>query len=370
MKVYLFPCIEKNIGDDLFVKILCERYPDVEFIISSKAMYGSLREIPNLTFSNKLERWNWLSSLGQNNKVKACISKVLQFLYKFRLPKFEIAVSIVGNAFKNEEYKGWKQSRWIRERMRLADKFYLLSTNFGPYKHKEWKDDFHNIFSSMTDVCFRDLYSYNLFSDLPNVRFAPDAVFSLGMHSHEKNKNVIISLIDCSFEARSQELKKATYSYEKKTIEIIKYLRIKGYTITLLNSNMEQDRPACNRILANLEEGTVSVIDYNGDLTEVFAIYEQSSYIIGTRLHTIVLGWLYGLKVLPIVYDIKVSNLLKSCSYDGEKAEITDLESITAEQIVSMMENNNYMIPKTVLSESQKQFDELDKKLMYKEKTI
>ena len=51
MKCYLFACIEKNIGDDLFVKIICDRYPDTDFVITSKAQYGSLKEISNLHFS-------------------------------------------------------------------------------------------------------------------------------------------------------------------------------------------------------------------------------------------------------------------------------------------------------------------------------
>ena len=34
------------------------------------------------------------------------------------------------------------------------------------------------IFKICTDICFRDKYSYNLFKDIENVRYAPDYAFS------------------------------------------------------------------------------------------------------------------------------------------------------------------------------------------------
>lgn len=344
MKVYLFACIEKNIGDDLFVKILCERYPNTDFIITSNAKYGTLAKIPNLKFSKKLKKWNWACSLEPKSRVKEIIARILEKYYALFLPKYNLGVSIVGNAFKNNEYTGWKQSHWIREKIKFVDKFYIISTNFGPYNNECWKKDFNKIFSKMADVCFRDEYSYNLFSQLPNVRYAPDAVMTLGHREHNMNNNVIISLIDCSLEGRSEKLKKATEIYELRMVETIKLLNKNGYKVTLLNSNTEQDRPCCNRILSSIDENIkINVVDYNGDLNEIFELYNNSSYVIGTRLHTIVLAWIYKTPVVPIVYDIKVSNLLKTCIFDKIKFDITNLKAITATDIVNAMKNNNFI---------------------------
>lgn len=364
MKVYLFACIEKNIGDDLFVTILCERYPDIEFVITSQAKYGSLKDIPNLVFCDVLEKWDWVSSLGKNSKIKTLIAKIIQIFYTFKLPKYEIGVSIVGNAFKNMKYTGWKQSRWIRERVKLVDKFYILSTNFGPYDDNRWKNDFERIFSQMRDVCFRDRYSYNLFSSLPNVRVAPDIVFTLGRRQHEKTNNVIISVIDCSFRARNESVKNAAPVYEQKMIETINILHQRGYKITLLNSNVEQDRPACDRLLERIDLDEVSVVDYDGNLDLIFDLYRQSSFVIGTRLHTIILGWLYNMPVVPIVYDLKVSNLLAVCSYNQRIFDITNLDLVSGEDIVDALENNHYVVSQNILDDAQKQFLKLDGVLM------
>lgn len=52
-KVLLMACIEKNVGDDLFIRIVCERYPNVDFYISDKANYPELNNISNLHFEKK-----------------------------------------------------------------------------------------------------------------------------------------------------------------------------------------------------------------------------------------------------------------------------------------------------------------------------
>ena len=367
MRVYLFACIERNIGDDLFVKILCERYPATEFVITSKAKYGSLERIPDLVFSDAVEKWNWASSLCPNSKLKSIVAKVFQTYYTLRLPKYKIGVSIVGNAFKNINYTGWAQSRWIRERIKLVDRFYIMSTNFGPYIDEHWKKDFDNIFPTMYDVCFRDKYSFDLFSNLSNVRFAPDAVFTMGKKHHENNKNVIISVIDCSFSARNENLKKAAPIFEKKIAETIDVLYQKGFTVTLLNSNTEQDKPACQRILKMVGSHDVSVVDYDGKLDSIFDLYKNSSFVIGTRLHTIILGWLYSMPVVPIVYDIKVSNLLNACSYNQNLFDITQLSCVTGLDIVEALVNNHFVISKDILVEAQNQFLKLDEVLSGRE---
>jgi len=368
MKVFLFACIEKNIGDDLFVKLLCERYPHVEFIISSQARYGSLERIPNLTFSDTLKKWGELSTRGSKNKLKALAAKLLQSCCRLALPRCDVGVSIVGNAFKNKEYTGWKQSRWIRDRIRLVKRFYLISTNFGPYSDERWRNDFDRIFPKMADVCFRDRYSYGLFSRHSNIRFAPDAVISMGKKKGAENdpKNVIISLIDCSFHARSEELRRACPGYEQKMCELTDKLVELGYSVTLLNSNTLQDKPACDRIVEKCvsgRSGKITVVNYDGDLDVISTLYENSSFVVATRLHTIVLAWLYGLPVVPVVYDIKVGNLLDACGFGGARFMIDSPADYGSEEILTAVKDYDFTLSQETVSLAQEQFSALDQEL-------
>lgn len=367
MKVYLFACIEKNIGDDLFVKLLCERYPNVDFVITTQARYGSLAKIPNLHFSKALERWMWVSGVNPSNPIKKLIAVCLKKVYKCLLPKYPVGISIVGNAFKNMDYTGWQQSQWIRERIHLVKRFYLISTNFGPYTDEQWKTDFDRIYPQMADVCFRDRYSYDLFRQLPNARFAPDAVISIGEQPNqsEDRKNVIISLIDCAFRARSEKLRAAASEFEEKMVQTAKRFLADGYKVTFLNSNMQQDRPACDRILAALgSRERVEVLDYEGDLDSIFQLYKEASCVVATRLHTIVLAWLHRIPVVPVVYDIKVGNLLEACSFNADKYNITDLTQVTAEDIYASAQKYAFTLSEEIISQSQLQFQEIDKEFL------
>lgn len=365
MKVYLFACIEKNIGDDLFIKTLCARYPQIDFLISAEAKYGSLEKIPNLKFSKTLAKWIWATSLNPQNQLKKLAARILCRFYGACLPNGDIGISIVGNAFKNLSYTGWKQSYWIRSRIDLVKRFYLISTNFGPYNDVRWKEDFERIYPRMADVCFRDKASYELFENLPNTRYAPDAVISLGMQSGNtvENKRVIISPIDCALRQRSEKLNNAASSYESKIAAAAKRFLSEGYTVTFLNSQAEQDRPACNRIMEQLDSPNVEVVDYDGNLEAVFELYQNSCCAVATRLHTIVLAWLHNIPVVPIVYDIKVANLLKTCGFSGKQYDIYTMDEVSADDILNAVQQYDFALSEDILNASQLQFREIDKVL-------
>lgn len=362
--ILLYACIERNIGDDLFIQTICNRYPEKCFIISSKAKYGSLLNVKNLKFSKVLECWMILDAISQEKKAKKIIANYIKKILQLFLGNYDIGVYIVGNAFKNKNYQGKEQLQWLVNRAKLTKEFYLISTNFGPFNDKRWIDDAKNIFSELKDICFRDIQSYDLFADLPNVRYAPDAILSLGKQKSKKNKmKVLISIIDCSFYARENWLKKQTNNYENKIFEIIKEFENLGYEIVLINSNAVQDGPASRRIFEKCNSPSVSIYDYDGDLDELLTLYEEAMYVIGTRLHTIVLAWLYELPVFPFIYDIKVENMLKSYSYKGGYAHIKDVDQLDVSTVFEILENGKCKIDEKIISDANLQFLALDERV-------
>ena len=362
-KVVLFACIEKNIGDDLFVKIVCNRYPNVEFVITSDANYGSLSNIPNLNFDNKIKKWIWASNIGQKSAFKSMIGHVLCLYYKLRMPKYGYAVNIVGNAFKNMSYEGWLQSRWMRERLRLVKEYILISTNFGPYTDSRWKKDFDTIFSTVTDVCFRDIASFELFKNIPSVRYAPDAVLSLGKQTHNKGgKTVIISVIDCLMPQRGTRLNESAKCYESLMSKCADFYAKNGFSVVLLNSNTDQDNDASRRILEGCKEKEqIRIFSYKGNIEEIMELYSSTQKVIATRLHTIILAWLFDIPVIPVVYDIKVGNILKSYGFTGEKYDIDGLENVQTEQIDHSFEKYDYKISDDLIKQANEQFEVLDR---------
>lgn len=366
MRVIIFACIEKNIGDDLFISTVCNRYPWIDFYISSDAEYLSTNNIPNLYYDNNIALYLRYCEASSKSNIKKLVKKILSWYYRKRIGHYRIGVYIVGNAFKNINYSSSNQIQWLKERTKLVDKFYLLSTNFGPYNDKRWIDDCKAVFSSIEDICFRDIDSYNLFKDMKNVRYAPDAVLSLKTKRLEQellNKNLIISVIDCGLSIRGDWLKEKQLQYEKKMQEIICEFISNGYEITLLNSNTVQDENASKRIIKDFDCDKISIKNYEGNIHEILELYQNSSFVIGTRLHTIILAWLFNIPVFPVIYDIKVSSLLSSYKYEGDYVEIENIDVLNVSRIKKELYEQKNNLEKIIFEKANQQFSKLDEEL-------
>lgn len=365
-KVRLFACIEKNLGDDLFIYLVCNRYKNVKFEISSNAKYLKVNNIQNLKYSYFLKFWLNISNRNSNKLIKSIIVNVENYIFKIIIPKKE-AIYIVGNALKNENYSSSKQIRWLKRRIDISSKFYLLSTNYGPSNSKNWLKDCKNVLKKMTDVCFRDKISYDLFKDLKNVRYAPDAVLTLYINKSRSDRNkkyILISVIDCKMNNRNIKLQESADIYEKKMIDVVNLYNKDGYDVILFNSNREQDEPASKRIYDKcIDKSKVHIYNYSGNLNEVFELYENAKAIIATRLHTIILGFLYDIPVVPIIYDIKVKNLLLSYDFNGYKKEIFDLKDFTFEEVKNNINNYEFKISKELIKDANNQFLNTDELL-------
>lgn len=358
----LFACIEKNIGDDLFVKLVCERYPNTQFVITADAEYGSLATIKNLRFDANLKKWIWASNICRKNVLKNTVARLIGAYYRFQMPRYKYAINIVGNGFKNRKYEGFFQSRWIRERVRLAQEYFLISTNFGPYNDPRWKSDFEGIFSEMRDVCFRDKSSFELFRMIPSVRYAPDAVLSMGKQAHENSRNtVIISVIDCLMLERGPELNQSAQRYETLMAKCSDFYAQQGKAVVLLNSNTVQDQSAAVRILENCRnKQNIRIFNYDGNLEKVMELYSRAEKVIATRLHTIILAWLFDVPVIPIVYDIKVDGILQSYGFGDAQYDIRKLGALSPQQLEWDFLKYDYEVPDELIKQANEQFSVLD----------
>jgi colanic acid/amylovoran biosynthesis protein len=369
-KALLYACIENNIGDDLFIYTICKRYPDYYFYVSSEAKYGSLKDIENLRFSYIFNIWQKAANFGNRRGLKLFVSKILTSIFSVYLKKFSTSIYVVGNAFKCYNYQGKNQSEWFKQRVSLTKNFYLISTNFGPYSDFQWVIDFKEHFRKATNVCFRDEVSYNLFKDLENVSWAPDAVLSLGHRENTKNlskKKILISIIDCSYETRPNYIKKHQYEYEKKLIELSNYYLNKEYTVNILTSNNLQDYPAAKRIQNECfkQSGKApGIIEYEGDYDQIFEEYRKSDYIIATRLHAIILAWIYNLPVIPIIYDIKVRTLLNAYMFENLSIELESINNVSVDDVDEALKNYNFKNLDNLYRDANNQFKELDKILL------
>src|SRR5690606_11653244 len=104
-----------NLGDDLFIKILCERYPETRFILYAQSEYkNSFNDVKNITVipSDTLFKrgFNFIfSKLKVNNFLQHLLAK-----------KCDAAVYIGGSLFIQQEE--WKEKYNRKRKMKIGDR--------------------------------------------------------------------------------------------------------------------------------------------------------------------------------------------------------------------------------------------------------
>lgn len=213
------------------------------------------------------------------------------------------------------------------------------------------------------DVCFRDKYSYELFANIPQVRYATDIVFNLDVSSiHVTNrKRVIFSIIDCN----SKMEPKYTKAYEQKMIEMTKFALDHGYEVCYMSfCRKQKDEEAIERIIQQCDEELQKQIQtyyYRGNIQEALQTLADCQIIVGTRFHSIILGLLFHKKIIPMIYSNKTKQVLEDLPFEGQVVDIATIHGLPIEQVWNE-ENLGYSLDITSIKQNaQKQFEGLDK---------
>lgn len=211
-KVFLMAYARKNLGDDIFIKMLLEKYPKIDFFM-------------------RIKEKEFLEGLVKYKNLKILIGEDTdEELYKMNEDEFDAYVYIGGSIFM-EGGKVYNLSEKFFDFVnRCKNKnipFCYISCNYGPYQTKEYFELSKRNFSICSDICFRDKYSYNLFKDIDNVRYAPDFAFNYKIPQNEKIENSIgITVINLDIR---HDLKHIAQEYHKFLINNINYYLKKGY---------------------------------------------------------------------------------------------------------------------------------------------
>lgn len=364
-KIMLYAYGEFNLGDDLFIKVILERYPHTNFIFYAHEKYKeTLKDYKNIKVINKD---NWII-----NKVKKIIPNINDRILNEVEKSCDGMIYIGGSIF--IQYPDWKNYiNWYKNKINKFPVF-IIGANFGPFTEIGFVNGFREIYKDFKDICFRDKFSYDLFKECDNVRIAPDIIFSLNIDEVKKRKKqIFISLIDCESRNKTNVpidiLDLYSNEYFMKMKEIIDNFIDEGYEIILspfcINEN---DLIITEKIYNSFnyeKKKKIEIMSYDGfNINQIIGKIAESEYIIGTRFHAIILGFVSKTPVFPIIYSNKTENMLKDIEFKGQYCRISDMKNIDYEYIKYNLNNKIILDIEKLKILSEKHFKELDKFLI------
>lgn len=305
-RVLVFAYFNKNVGDDLFVRRLQSNLRDKEitFLVTSGTDTQQLKEV----FKCNIEVYSKVKE-----KIDTILYSRLGYMYFLKkiVNSYDKIIIIGGSMF--IEYDGWERKyRFYKEI--INNKTDIIGINFGPYHTTNFLHRYEELFSRSNVVSFRDMNSYCLFKKLKNKQCKPDIVFGIYEDKDITKKNILgISVIDVT---------------TKKNIDYEKYLRIldkyiqdfsnMGYSIRIFSfCEKEGDFRVCKILKEKYD--FLNIVSYDGyNLDEFIKKYKECKYVVATRFHAMILGWVFLSKVLPIAYSYKTINVISDIS-DGIK---------------------------------------------------
>lgn len=320
-KIFIDGYFRRNLGDDLFFYILQNRYNEQFYAYAAKK-YAYDRDLLNIEF-NKSNLVFYL------NKIIGKLKKEYNYGALKKIKKMDYLITIGGSVFIEPENIEFEK---LYKKYDILENTYVIGANFGPYKTEKYKEYINKKIKAMKDVCFRDEYSYKLFKQNNNVRFASDIVFSLDTKflDNTAKKMVTISVIDLS---NRDKLKKYQILYERKIIELIIYFKAKGYNITLMSfCKDEGDEKVIRRIKSELDF-KIDEYFYRDNIVEALNVINSSQIIVGTRFHANILGLVMNKTIIPIAYSDKTINALKDINYKGKIYDIRKIHEFDINKI-------------------------------------
>src|SRR5699024_5509467 len=332
-KVMIYAYTNFNLGDDLFIKILCERYPKINFVLFAPKEYkytfenfDNISIYPSNNYFLKLLRYG-LKKIKYDFSPQAKIAK-----------KCDAIVQIGGSIFiQRNDWNGMPKHKTLTE-----NPYFVLGANFGPFQDQQFYYEHYKLFKQYKDVCLRDNYSYELFKDLKNVRKADDIVFQLNKNNTIALSNsLVISVIKPSYR---ECLNGYDESYYKKIKDITIYYINKGYTVTLMAFCVKEgDKEAIDEILKLIHNNLLKHANrflYQYNITEALNIIASSTLIVATRFHAMILGWVYNKPVFPIAYSKKMNNVMNDVSYSGSYTNLKEIDILQLEYVYKSIQTN------------------------------
>ncbi|WHS05452.1 polysaccharide pyruvyl transferase family protein [Ligilactobacillus salivarius] len=309
---------EKNLGDDLFIYVLCHNYPQLEFTINT----------PNY------EVFSHFHNLQNFEQKKGILRRKLRnffFIDDIRAAKnFAIYLELGGSIFilpaNGTMGYNYKRRKIVSE---IQKHYIVMGSNFGPYYSKKQLNGYKKFFNSIESVSFRDYESYEYFKDIDHVNYYPDVVLNLEVKDNQNNIKtdyVLFSIINSKIfgEKVDKEYSNFICNQVKKEIK-------EGNTIVFMSfCEYEKDLTKGKELLQMLHQWKDKIILKNHtNIEKSLDVIRKAKKIVATRYHAMILGWLYRKPTFVIAYSKKTENEIKTYFPEQQYIKIQNIGNVS-----------------------------------------
>ena len=305
MKLYGY--FAGNLGDDLMLSLLLERYPKTRFYSPGwQRETEYLSGFPNFESRFLLQRkygrpnhlWNLLTVSGWKDRY-------MDARVRRREENCRGSVYIGGSLY-------MEGADPAREAEKLKDgPLFVVGANFGP---NPYAAEFRAYFARCAAVTFRDRASADLFSGVETVRYAPDVVLNLKLKPGEDRGTVLISVMDLT---GRPGLSQWAGAYEDWMARLCRVCADRGLKPVLMAFCQSQgDEEAAKRIESRCGF-PLEKLCYRGDPAPILEAYRHASRVIATRFHGMILAFCAERKVLALAYDPKITRVAADLHFNG-----------------------------------------------------
>lgn len=310
-----------NVGDDLLFRTLAERYPHRRFAyLADKGDGSAFADLPNV---HRLRRIRYVDGVLRRLRIPVRVNDLRR---RWLIRHSPVVIRLGGSLYM--ERGDWRRNvQRDTELVEGAAKVFFLNGNFGPWRTREFLTTYERIFSRASDVTVRDSASREQLAAVPQVRLAPDMLFTVpGPGPGVPRSGVVVSVIDLT---GREGLDAYRDGYEEAMAHLVEDLVASGAgPVTLVSfCPSEGDEEAVGRVVGRLPEpaaASVSTHCYRGDLAAVLAVLRGAGTVVATRFHAMVLGLANGSAVCCVEYSEKVSNALADLGAAGHGWKLTD----------------------------------------------
>lgn len=355
MKIFVAGYWNQNLGDDLFLDLICRHYYMHDFyIIAGDSAMSSFVGINNLHqvkipllikflfhLQNRLRLHNKINIL-QKEQIKAAT-------------KCDIYCELGGSLF-NEPHQGMDHQYEMRKQIvNISKNYLLLGSNFGPFYHQYQVDKYRNLFNKMSKIWLRDRYSAKLFDELDNVSYAPDLVFATDMQQYQSINDgyVLFSVIDV--ERRfGHEINQKYQIFMHRLIQ--SFIKKKRSVILMSFCANDGDLKVAKKLKRDAHSSFVQVFNHTS-IPESLRVISHAQQIVATRYHSMILGWLFQKPTMVLSYSEKINHVVKDLFPSQSLLSIDDLD------INSDVNKFTYNCPadiKKITQQTLKQLNDLD----------